>query len=267
MATKKAVKTAKPGSKADKLKAHKAGATKPAPKPKPAKPKTTATNGTTEPLSEYQTPKTGRTIDDLVAINGLEIEYVKVQSETDFLLLKATDKSQKLPKELQDTFKIPVHGNLKKAIQRLRPHVILLIEQLNPFTTKKLSEIPKELIESFNVTSVHFKSSKKGESIQINATLKTSRGKAFNFTTPLESLFDEGENAYPFAKDLINCRQGIFSSVHKYLTGEERGQTNTLIEFPDTDEETPAEKEARILAGGEEVDVTDEYDFSEEETR
>lgn len=254
MATKKAAKTAKPGSKADKLKAHKAGATKPAPKPKPAK---TKTNGeTTEPLSNFQTPTTGRTVEELLAINGMDITYVSIDPDTDFLILSADDKNKDLPSDFEKrTFRAPVHKKLKEAVQKLGPHAVAMIDHTS---------------EDVNVTSVHFKhSNKRGDSIQINATIITEREKAFNYTTPLEYLSNDSENAYADLKSLKKIKAEIMTRVGRYFSGEERGDVNAIGMFAEVTTEGKPKTAGEIFTqeSGEEHDVTDEYDFSEEETR
>lgn len=249
-----ATKAKKPDSKADKLKAHKAGATKPATKPKPAKPKT---NGeTTEPLSNFQTPTTGRTVEELLAINGMDITYVSIDPDTDFLILSADDKNKDLPSDFEKrTFRAPVHKKLKEAVQKLGPHAVAMIDHTS---------------EDVNVTSVHFKhSNKRGDSIQINATIITEREKAFNYTTPLEYLSNDSENAYADLKSLKKIKAEIMTRVGRYFSGEERGDVNAIGMFAEVTTEGKPKTAGEIFTqeSGEEHDVTEEYDFSEEETR
>jgi len=206
----------------------------------------------TEPLSNFQTPKTGRVTEDLFPLNGLKISYIKVQPETNFLEIVADDTNHQLPKDISDTLKAPVHKNLINAIQKLRPHAAALIDHLGHE-------------EDFNVTSVHFKTHKKrGDSIQINATLTTVRDKAFNFTTPIEYIFEETENSYENNRALIKIRGEIFSRINKYLSGEERGDPNDVGMFKKEAEEKSRNKkksDAELFTDetGEETDVTSRY--------
>lgn len=181
----------------------------------------------------------------------LVIRYVAIDSDTDFLILNADDNNKKLPKEIEkDTFKAPVHKKLKSALQKLRVHAAILANYISA-DVKKLSDVTAEQIQNFNITSVHFKYGKKGDSVQINATLKTQRDKAFNFTTPIEYLDSESENAYQFADDLLKIRQNIFDRIDKYMSGEERGDVNAVGMFS---EETKDPMTSNV-----EVDVTDLY--------
>lgn len=177
----------------------------------------------------------------------LVIRYVAIDSDTDFLILNADDNNKHLPKEIEkDTFKAPVHKKLKAALQKLRVHAAILANYIQIEGVKNISSIQ---VEKFNVTSVHFKYGKKGDSVQINATLKTQRDKAFNFTTPIEYLDSESENAYEFADDLLKIRQNIFNRIDAYLSGEERGDANAVGIFAEPDP----------MTSGKEVDVTDLY--------
>lgn len=179
----------------------------------------------------------------------LVIRYVAIDSDTDFLILNADDNNKHLPKEIEkDTFKAPVHKKLKTALQKLRVHAAILANHIPIEEVKNISTIPAERYENFNVTSVHFKYGKKGDSVQINATLKTQRDKAFNFTTPIEYLDSESENAYEFADDLLKIRQNIFDRIDAYLSGKERGDANAVGMFADDP-----------MTSGKEVDVTDLY--------
>lgn len=208
-----------------------------------------------EPLSNFQTPATGRLTTDELAEKihrDLVIRYVSIDSETDFLILNADDNNKKLPKEIEkDTFKAPVHKKLKTALQKLRVHAAILTNYIDTESINKLSDIPADQFNSFNITSVHFKYGKKGDSIQINATLTTDRDKAFNFTTPIEYLDSDSENAYAFADDLLKIRQNIFDRIDAYMSGEERGDINAVGMF--------AENGKDPMTSGEEVDVTNLY--------
>lgn len=230
-------KTQKSSPKSDKLKTLKA---------EKKAPLSVATNGslTTDELAD----KLHR---DLV------IRYVAVDSETDFLILNADDNNKSLPKEMEkDTFKTPVHPKLKDSLQLLRVHAAILVNYIDAGSIKKISDVPDSKLEDFNITSVHFKYGKKGDSIQINATLRTQRDKAFNFTTPIEYLNSESESAYEFSDDLIKIRQDIFDRINKYMTGEERGDVNAVGMFKETENGNP-------MTAGKEVDVTDLYIPSE----
>lgn len=226
-------------------------------KEKPTKPEKTsgkkpaAKNGAihngieSEPLSTFQEPKTGR-VDPQAKSNGqlttdeladkirrdLVIRYVAIDSETDFLVLNADDNNAALPKEIEgDTFKAPVHKKFKDALQKLRVHAAMLIDHFPTGDIKKISDIPADRFKAFHITSVHFKYGKRGDSIQINATLQTSRDKAFNFTTPIEYLLEDSETAYRFVEDLIKIRQNIFDRVDAYMSGNERGDSNEVGMF------------------------------------
>lgn len=227
-------------------------------------------------------PKKKKTIEDHIAevakLNGkpkklttdeladkidrrLTIHYVAVEKETDFLKLSATEKNGKLPKEMEDIFKAPVHKKLKVALQKLAVHAAVLADYIDISKCKKVSDIDAELFATFNVTSVHFKYGKKGDSIQINATCKTFREKAFNFTTPIEYLDADSESAYEFADDLLKIRENIFQRIDLYMSGEERGDINAIGMFSEAEENEKEniKSEAEILSGDEETDVTDRY--------
>lgn len=253
------------------------------PKKKAAKP----TSGKTDKLKELKakTPKKKKTIEDHIAeakalkpSNGqpkklttdelaekidrhLTIHYVSIEKETDFLKLSATEKNGKLPKEMEDVFKAPVHKKLKTALQKLAVHAAILADYIDISKCKKVSDIDAELFATFNVTSVHFKYGKKGDSVQINATCKTFREKAFNFTTPIEYLDSDSESAYEFADDLLKIRENIFQRIDSYMSGEERGNVNAIGMFSEAEENEKEniKSDAEIFAGNEETDVTDRY--------
>lgn len=216
-------KTAKKGSpKTDALKGHKAKAVE---KKKPE----AKSNGemTTDELADSIS-------------RDLIIHYVSVESENNFLVLTATDKNKKLPKEIEDTFQVPVHKKLITAIQKLRPHAALLTHHIDNNAYAKISDIPAELYADFNITSVHFKyGGKKGDNMQINATLKTPRGKAFNFTTPIEYLYQDDDKTYGFIDVVKDIRQLIFDRVDAYMSGEERGEINDVGIFAESDNKVP----------------------------
>lgn len=239
-----------------------------------SKTKTPAKSGKADKLKELKKPtkkvskkddpihtiteKKRLTTDELAdKINrDLVIHYISVEPDHNFLVLNATDNNKKLPKEIDDTFQKPVHKKLINAIQKLRPHAAMMVHYLDASKYKKVNDIPAEDYADFNITSVHFKTSKsKGDNIQINATFKTPRGKAFNFTTPIEYLTTDDENTYAFQEVLIKIRQEIFDRVDAYMSGEERGDTNDIGLFKDAGEKT----EAEIVTSTEEIDVTDRY--------
>lgn len=247
MAKSKAAKPASP--KADKLKELRSN-----PKNKVVKPaKQKSEDNGTEPLSTFQTPVTGRNVEELLAVNGLDITYVSIDPDTDFLILSAEDKNKDLPSGFEKrVFKLPVHKKLKEAVQKLGPHAVAMIDHTS---------------EDVNVTSVHFKhSNKRGDSIQINATIITEREKAFNYTTPLEYLNSDGENAYSDVKALKKIKAEIMMRVGKYFSGEERGDPNAIGMFAEATTNGQAKTAGEIFAdqSGTEHDVTDEY--TDEET-
>lgn len=225
----------------------------------PKKKSSPKSNGVvTEPLSTFQTPKTGRlTTDELSEkiSRDLVVYYISIEKETDFLILTADDKNKKLPKAIEDTFRIPVHKKFKTALHKLAVHAAILSNYIDIGDIKKVSDIPAELYADFNVTSVHFKYGKKGDSIQINATCRTFRDKAHNFTTPLEYLEMDEETAYQFQDDLLKIRQNIFDRIDNYMSGEERGDVNEIGMFYKGEEE----KQQYPMTSNKEVDVTDLY--------
>lgn len=242
---------------------------------KPAAPKTerlkTLKNKTkkekivTEPLSAFQEPKTGRTTTELLAelkaATSLEIHYVSVEKETDYLKLEATENNNNMPREMADTFKIPVHKKMKDAIQKLAVHAAMIVNYIDATKYKKSSDVEADLYAEFNVTSVHFKYGKKGDSMLINCTYRTPLEQAFNFTTPNIYLMLESENSYKFNSDLVKIRQNIFAKIGAYLAGTERGDANAIGMFAEANTNGQPKSAADILKdqSGEEVDVTDEY--------
>lgn len=202
----------------------------------------------------------------------LIIYYLSIEKEHNFLVMSADEKNKKLPVKMEgDTFQAPVHKKFIATLQKLRAHAGLLTDYFKASHYNKVSDIPAELLESINVTSVHLKYPSKGDSIQINATITTERKTAFNFTTPVQSLRNsDADNAYPFAEELLKIRQILFDRVDNYMSGEERGEINDVGLFAEAEEsEGTGEEmtEAKIASDGKEHDVTNLYggkkDFEE----
>lgn len=185
-------------------------------------------NKVTEPLSNFQTPMTGRTngSEDELIINSVHIE-----KETDYLKMDSEQSGvNALRKTGELLYEAAVHKKLKNALQAFAPHMPLLCDYYPISSIRTIEKLPLEVYDSFTVTSVTLKHGKK-TGIVITGWKKTQREQAQILNTPFVNFDKNEETSYPFNDNLIDLVDALKIRVNKYLNGEERGVMQAAMQF------------------------------------
>lgn len=154
------------------------------------------------------------------------------------LFLKA-NYTQALPghglRERTDNCNIPVHDDLLNAFKRLKPHLAILCDELDP-KKKQLQQWSVDSLEKYTVSKIVIKGDDEITGVEINGHKENKYG-IVNLDTPL-TKFDSTEYAYPI--ELKEDVEALITEMELYLFEGKRAPEKQMgFDFPD--EPTPTE--------------------------
>jgi hypothetical protein len=184
-------------------------------------------NEETEPLSTFQTPKTGRkellveksqkkTVEKTI----ITIEKVKVEKD-DALTINFSKVSNGSSSHHSDSFDQRMHPDLNKKFGEFRIHLALLCDYVSTQQLKSLEKYNKELVEKFHVSSI---SIKPDEGVVITGHKITKLKKAVILNTPFTLFNQDEKTAYSYQKELSDLVEDFIKEVLEYLDGSKKGE-------------------------------------------
>ena len=198
---------------------------------------TKTTNEEAEPLSNFQTPKTGRKelLNEKPAKNKtiITIEKVRIEKE-DSLTINFSKVSNGSSSHHSDTFYQRMHPDLKKKFSEFRIHLALLCDYVSTQQLKSLEKYNKDLVEKFHVTSI---SIKPDEGVVITGHKMTKMKKAVILNSPFTLFNQDEKTAYRYQQELSDLVQELINEVMQYLNGKKGEEPQGSLEFPDEKEE------------------------------
>jgi hypothetical protein len=191
-----------------------------------------------------------------------EVKIKKAKLVSDLFLYveyEEKDKDGKLKSKTEDS-EIPVHDDLKNAIQKLHKHLALLCEEVSikgrPKTIEEFDsealylkvdksvddisdEEPEARQSKFTAKSFSIGGNGENEGVTISGMKKLKTGKVVNLNTPFTKWSD---TEYPFIDDLSADIETCYYEVEQYLFHNKRAPEQQLSLFPETEEESLVEE-------------------------
>ena len=173
---------------------------------------TSIANGESETKKEIVIKK-AKFIDDFM----LHVEYSEHIIQIDGM--KRKDIGGTLKRDGENT----VHDDLKKAFEKLNPHLGLLAEMIKT-KVDNLEDLSPEIHRDFSVTGF----TDSGDGVVLTGTKMLSRGKVLNITTPIERWEDSD---YQYISELAEAIEACKYEAEEYLNGKMAPPQQQEMEF------------------------------------
>lgn len=190
--------------------------------PKPAK----KINGeTTEPLSNYQTPVTGREKpEDKKPVKGMDILKVKLIDGGDKGILISYIKTEADGSTINakgEEHEARVHPDLVKAFEKLAVHLGVLCFYISPKEIKDIKKCDLEEIDNFHVSAISYGGSEGDEGVTLTGHY-TKNGKNVILNSPFQLIDEDEKTGYKFIKDFNQKCDKVIAETNSYLDGSKR---------------------------------------------
>lgn len=202
-------------------------ATKKAAKTKPSGKKNKTE--TSEPLSNFKTPATGRKDIDIPSKpkpNGVEINIEKfklIKGEFPEITFSRIEKDA-TPTSVKESHKTPVHPDLLNSLKSLCIHLGLICDFLDTKDIKKIEKYDESLIDKFRVTGISIGGSDGEEGVVLTGQKINKKGMAVILNSPFTRFEESPDTAYKFVDDLREKVDVVIEEVKAYMNGSKVGE-------------------------------------------
>lgn len=208
---------------------------------KSAKGKENGKSTSSETLSEFQTPATGRTDPSLngnghkSAPNGkdsltitkvklvkkefLSIDYTRIEPD-------ATTASDSYENKMR-----PVHPDCRAAFKALAIHLALLCDYISTKQIKEIDKYDPVHSEKFNVTGVSIGGGEGEEGVVLTGHKITAKGKAVILNSPFTRFEEADDTAYRYVDDLRAKVDAVINEAKAYMDGKRGEDPQGKLEF------------------------------------
>lgn len=215
--------------------------------PKPGKKKTSGLNGS-EPLSNFQTPATGRVQPPepvSKSHNGkiiVTLEKASMQKNNNLLVsFSKMENDGSISNHPGETYDRIIHPDLKACFNSLDVHWGFLSTFLSVKGYKNIDSIDAAITKNFKCTGVIIKPE---EAVMLIGHKLTDDGKAVNLNTPYRKFEEDDKNAYKFMENLTTVLERLTSEVLQYIDGTKKGEEPQLkLELPEQENEYDFEED------------------------
>ena len=142
-----------------------------------------------------------------------------------------------------------VHEDLKKALSKLKLHLIVICDLRHAdiiHNADEFDQIDLEQFKEYEVTGFSIGGEDDNEGVVLIGSRKFSSGKVLNIVTPFTKYVDEND-PYVFASELSLDIASAVYEVEQYLFHDKYAVKQLEMDFIDT-EEAPADKEEELAA-------------------
>lgn len=147
--------------------------------------------------------------------------------------------SEELPghskKDSKFSCTVPIHEDLKAAIEKLHVHLAILCDYEN---TKKAASLDDLAFPAFQAKGFSIGGNEENEGVTISGNMDGKYG-LVNLNTPFKKLED---TEYPHIGHLGACIQSAIYEVEQYLFEGKRAPEKQLSMFDEEDPQTPEEE-------------------------
>jgi hypothetical protein len=218
---------------------------------KPGKVKKLEQVAETEPLSNFQTPLTGR-VDP--ALNGkphptngkpnaslLNISKVKIVKGQFLEISYSKLEKDATSAAISEKHESPVHADFRTSLRALAIHLALRCDYITAQQVKSIDKYDQGLAEKFHVSGISIGSGKSGDGVVLTGHKITKSGEAIILNTPFTRYEEDSKTAYRYIDDLQNKVDAVISEVQLYLGGKRGDLQQLALELPDTEEKEEEE--------------------------
>lgn len=195
-----------------------------------------------------------------------EITKVSVKSDKMDASYEEHHSEQNYSNEISVKSSQIIHADMKEALRRLTPHLVVMCEQLemNLITSREFFEAYDEDpefkgLENYFVSGIVVSGSDGAKGVTIIGQKLLRTGKTLNLTTPFITFSGEGEvEAYKYADLLEPAIDLVCWEAEEYLFNEKFGIKQTVMEFEVDLSEKPKKKGKKKVKN--EIDESESFD-------
>lgn len=136
---------------------------------------------------------------------------------------------------VSEEHKAPVHTDLKNAFLGVAIHFAILSDYVKVKQVKDIRDYDSDLIEGFNVSTIHRGGAEDEEYIILTGSKITATGRAVTINTPILKIEEEGDKGYKYIEQLIERVAHVESEVKEYLSGKHAPDPQGELNFDQTD--------------------------------